>query len=168
MSAAATAGKFEFCAGCGASENCCVRTRTGLGRVASPPLLENELVLIASRCGRDSSEFSEQAAPFGGRAVRQTEGGCYFYHAGRCAIYDVRPFDCRIFPFDIREIEGRLHWIVYTTLCPVAFEPFDHFESAKSVLTSMRVSHDELLRFARHGRETMGSHPIRVLEPVRT
>lgn len=32
----------------------------------------------------------------------------------KCTIYEDRPFECRIFPFDIYNIDGSLTWIVYT------------------------------------------------------
>ena len=31
-----------------------------------------------------------------------------------CSIYNNRPFDCRMFPFDIRLINNKYHWIVYS------------------------------------------------------
>lgn len=32
----------------------------------------------------------------------------------KCTIYEGRPFECRIFPFDIYKIDGNLTWVVYT------------------------------------------------------
>ena len=31
-----------------------------------------------------------------------------------CSIYENRPFDCKLFPFDIYLIDGEYHWIVYS------------------------------------------------------
>ena len=31
-----------------------------------------------------------------------------------CSIYNNRPFDCRMFPFDISLINNKYHWIVYS------------------------------------------------------
>jgi len=30
-----------------------------------------------------------------------------------CSIYENRPFDCRLFPFDINKIDGKFMWILY-------------------------------------------------------
>ena len=32
----------------------------------------------------------------------------------QCSIYHHRPFDCRLYPFDIYLINGEYHWIVYS------------------------------------------------------
>ena len=51
-------------------------------------------------------------------AVKKKEGSteCIFWDAdvGGCAIYDARPMDCRLYPFDILSIENSYHWIVYS------------------------------------------------------
>ena len=46
-------------------------------------------------------------------------GGCMFLdRSGRCLKYDDRPFECRIFPYDITRIGGKLQWIVWE-VCPL-------------------------------------------------
>ena len=40
---------------------------------------------------------------------------CIFFDSERgCTIYQNRPFDCKIFPFDIRKINGEFTWIVFS------------------------------------------------------
>jgi len=41
---------------------------------------------------------------------------CTFWDEGKkiCSIYENRPFDCRAYPFDIRIIDGKYRWIVYS------------------------------------------------------
>ena len=40
---------------------------------------------------------------------------CVFWDENKgCSIYEHRPFDCKLFPFDIYLIEGEYHWIVYS------------------------------------------------------
>lgn len=41
---------------------------------------------------------------------------CVFWNSDscRCSIYENRPFDCRAYPFDILEVDGKYHWIVYS------------------------------------------------------
>ncbi len=36
---------------------------------------------------------------------------------GRCKIYDERPFECKIFPFDIEWVNKKLKWIIWE-VCP--------------------------------------------------
>lgn len=41
---------------------------------------------------------------------------CVFWDesVGGCTIYDFRPIDCRLYPFDILLMEKSYHWIVYS------------------------------------------------------
>jgi len=41
---------------------------------------------------------------------------CIFWDdsTGGCKIYESRPMDCRMYPFDIHYIDGSYHWIVYS------------------------------------------------------
>ncbi|WP_299290609.1 YkgJ family cysteine cluster protein [Nitrosopumilus sp.] len=41
---------------------------------------------------------------------------CIYWDAemGGCTVYDGRPMDCRLYPFDILFLNGSYHWIVYS------------------------------------------------------
>lgn len=41
---------------------------------------------------------------------------------GLCMIHESKPVDCRLFPFDIRKIDGTLYWIVWEVDCLIAQE----------------------------------------------
>ena len=160
-------GTFDFCGSCAANNNCCVRTRHGFGQVANPPLLPHEEVVIAAHTGLRIEDFAEPTVPSGnGVAIKREGEGCYFYQGGRCAIYAKRPFDCRIFPFDIIERQGDLFWIVYTSLCPINFDSDRYLASAKQALRDSDVQRTDLITFTRHGREEMSRHPFKILEKL--
>ena len=38
---------------------------------------------------------------------------CVFLKNNKCSIYEKRPVDCIMFPFDIRKIKGEFFWIVW-------------------------------------------------------
>jgi len=40
------------------------------------------------------------------------EKGCIFFVNNQCSIYNNRPIDCRLFPFDFKEIDGE-YWLIY-------------------------------------------------------
>lgn len=52
------------------------------------------------------------------RTIRTRAGlqSCIFFNHEKnfCGIYENRPFDCRMFPFDIAWIENEYHWIIYS------------------------------------------------------
>jgi len=51
-------------------------------------------------------------------AVKKKEGltECVYWDAltGGCKIYESRPIDCRLYPFDILYVDDSYHWIVYS------------------------------------------------------
>ena len=83
----------------------------------------------------------------GARLMRTGKGGCHFYREGKCAIYRVRPLDCRLFPLDIIEVEEhKFVWIAYTRFCPVEFDPFELLEQAKHLIPQLG---DNIVSYAR-------------------
>ncbi|MCK9596012.1 YkgJ family cysteine cluster protein [Candidatus Pacearchaeota archaeon] len=71
-------------------------------------------------------------------ALTTKEGNsCIFLDsAGKCTVYDDRPFECRIFPFDIQEIDGKFLWVIWTN-CPASSKVdcakmIDYFENTFS------------------------------------
>jgi len=48
----------------------------------------------------------------------KSDGSCIFLDSSSiCSVYKDRPFECRIFPFDIQEVGGRFFWVIWYT-CP--------------------------------------------------
>lgn len=46
-------------------------------------------------------------------------GKCCFLKNNKCGIYELRPFECRIFPLDIEKINGKIMWIMWLW-CPAS------------------------------------------------
>jgi len=51
-------------------------------------------------------------------AIKKKDGSteCVFWdgQTGGCTIYDSRPIDCKLYPFDILHVNDSYHWIVYS------------------------------------------------------
>lgn len=54
---------------------------------------------------------------------------CIFLKNNKCSIYEERPFNCIMFPFDIKRIKNKLFWIV-RELCYI---PKDSIEIEKEL-----------------------------------
>ena len=160
-------GTFSFCATCPAESHCCRRIRTS-DALEPPFLLRDEALAIATSTHKDLHDFTEPESTNGERlSLRSVEGKCIFYKSGSCSVYDLRPMDCRLFPFDI--IEGGLGqfiWIVYDDLCPATFDHKRHFENAKRVVAQSSYSAADLRSFADYGATIMKKHRYRVLEEI--
>jgi len=128
-------GTFEFCQAChDEHRGCCCAS----DKVDMPVFLNNELNLIRKQLPNhqiEKSTFSKSLTkPYQKSHVRQMKptekkdqdgklehNGCHFYDAEQqtCKIYDGRPIDCRLFPFDIRLSNSRKAYVIiyYTELC---------------------------------------------------
>lgn len=166
MTSLSTDGKFDICGRCKAHQHCCARIHTG--NIESPFLTPSEASAISHQTSLSQDEFSERADA-GSQLIslKSRNGNCYFYNKGKCSIYDSRPLDCRLFPFDIIETaDENFFWIVYNELCPEKFDYRDYFDAAKRLLANSCWSRDEIRDFASHGGNLVRSHSHTVIEPV--
>jgi len=63
--------------------------------------------------------------------TKRNSDECIFFDSEKgCSIYQIRPFDCKIFPFDIYKINGEYTWIVY------ACNPNSNWKWTESILES--------------------------------
>ncbi len=120
-------GTYDFCTEChNENKKCCCAAED----VDMPIILKNEADSLR-RKRRKLHEFSKPIVTHSAKnnaSIRQilskeTEGitHCYFYNCqeNRCNIYDNRPTDCRLFPFDIKLKKNTdEYWIgYYNELC---------------------------------------------------
>lgn len=124
-------GTFNLCSGCVKKDaTCCCDTN-----VDSPMLLPNEVNLIAKEKKLDKNkfckeiDFSKKYNDFSLKTLYQMRRGkdkksCYFYQNNECTIYNIRPIDCRIFPYDIKlEKDGNYYLVYYKTdMCQIKNE----------------------------------------------
>ncbi len=115
-----TQGAYGFCDDCvRINRKCCCANED----VDMPILLPFEVDTISKNYRIVQPEFCESRSknlyqmkrrPIAGTGLN----GCYFYNGERCTIYNDRPIDCRMFPFDIALLDGEYKLIYYTTICP--------------------------------------------------
>ena len=121
-------GTYQFCTNCHVENKvCCCAS----DEIDMPVLLRNEVQQIQSSSikNRKMKEFSHN---IGQTSIRQmksktcekdgcTISACHFYDidAHKCKIYDTRPTDCRLFPFDIKlDPHTNEYWLgYYDELC---------------------------------------------------
>lgn len=64
------------------------------------------------------TEFRNIVETIGNVSFFMNRARCKFVNSeGVCEIYALRPLDCRLFPLDIIEQDGRYYWCFYT-ICP--------------------------------------------------
>lgn len=67
--------------------------------------------------------------------LQKKDNSCMFFDQEKkqCQIYNERPFECKMFPFDIFKINGEYRWIVYSC------NPDSNWEWAESLLTDLEA-----------------------------
>ncbi len=109
-------GALDACRDCSGSK-CCGNIKHG-GTIEPPFLTSLDVEQIARFTGLHPDTFSDAVRnPHTGNEVRflktSSREGCHFLTEGRCGIHDFRPVDCRLFPLDMKKVEGELAWVIY-------------------------------------------------------
>lgn len=155
------------CRACTKSQTCCARISAD-GPIPRAFLFGKEAEKLRVRLGVRANLVVDVKC--GGEVVHvieATERGCALLGAGRCLIYEHRPLDCQLFPFDVQEDEhGRLVWVLYTSECTLGHARMHEFETARTRLVALAPSEGQLRRYARYGREFLSAVPMLVLGPV--
>ncbi len=104
-------GTYQFCNGCVGKFDCCCNCES----IDMPILLPFEAKNISSVTKRSIETFAEKKTN-NLYQMKRVDGDpkkeCIFFQNSRCSIYDNRPVDCRLFPFDFKEIDGE-YWVIY-------------------------------------------------------
>lgn len=119
LSAAESAdGSISACRNCSGTE-CCGILRAG-GPIEPPFLTLSDIEGISRFTGWRPSQFCEyRVNPHTGDTVAflktRSPQACIFFDAtdGRCGIFRSRPIDCRLFPLDVEERQGKYYWALY-------------------------------------------------------
>lgn len=114
-------GTFNLCQKCvHAKASCCSNSE-----VDSPMLLPDEAQEIAKITNEEIEKFAQPidfATMYNDKTLKtlyqmkrqDNSYACHFYKDCKCSIYDIRPIDCRIFPYDIKlEKDGNYYLIYY-------------------------------------------------------
>ena len=103
-------GTFKACSKCNGNKNCC----TNFEDVDNPIISSKEKELICQTTNCDNKVFAK--IEDGCYNINTIGGVCPFYKKG-CTFYDIRPNDCKLYPYDIRRVDGRLYLIRYKLEC---------------------------------------------------
>jgi len=104
-------GTYQFCNTCIGKFDCCCNCE----KIDMPILLPFEVKEISRIYKKPSDEFAKKLTEHLYQMKRiddDEKKGCIFFINNRCSIYEKRPIDCRLFPFDFKEINGD-YWVIY-------------------------------------------------------
>ncbi|MCV0393055.1 MAG: YkgJ family cysteine cluster protein [Nitrosopumilus sp.] len=81
------------------------------------PFLSPKEFLSIQKLGKGNFAKKIKINNISGYELDKKEGSdqCVFWDTEKgCTVYSERPFDCKVFPFDIYKIDGKYTWIVYS------------------------------------------------------
>lgn len=101
-------GTFSSCSNCKCVINCCQM----FDKINAPTLNAEEIGIIRKNFlnfydVHDTNLFTLK--------IKNTD--CIFFKNGKCCIYDIRPLDCRLYPFDIIKQNDKYYLILYKLSC---------------------------------------------------
>ncbi|MCG2699761.1 YkgJ family cysteine cluster protein [Candidatus Parcubacteria bacterium] len=92
---------------------------------------------------------------------------CIFFNKNKlCDVHNIRPFDCRFFPFDIMKINGIFTWIIWKLNCPIVInknkEEFEKYlqELEKTLLPKFKSHLENYSKFRIKGLMKKYKHEI--------
>jgi uncharacterized protein len=107
------------CTSCG---NCCVELK--------PPFTAKEIEQVSQRLNISSGQFKEKYTEFdeGKRYIKDIP--CSFLDGKKCSIYDIRPKDCKTFPYLQKdEFTSRLFGVIDNySICPIVFNVYEQLK----------------------------------------
>ena len=101
----------KLCGSC-QHQGCCTNS--------SVPLVFSEDLRALTSIGKSGKEYLQERTIKDKKVLaikkKNNSNVCVFWDETKkiCSVYENRPFDCRAYPFDIRFIDGKYHWIVYS------------------------------------------------------
>jgi len=101
-------GTFKKCTNCSEKINCC----ESFNKLNSPTLSIDEVNNIKENYTDFFDKIDDNTY-----VIKTINNKCFFYKNNRCQIYDKRPLDCRLYPFDIIEKENKYYLILYKLKC---------------------------------------------------
>lgn len=106
-------GTYSHCTECKLKHNCCNDFDSSIDNIM---VTKNEKDIILDRKGDDYAKYFKSISENAYHLIN-VEGSCPFYSEEGCSIYDIRPSDCRLFPYDIKNIDNNYYLIKYDLPC---------------------------------------------------
>ncbi len=101
-------GTFKKCTNCKKNINCC----QSFDKINPPTLCEYEVNEIGNKYTDFVDEICDDLY-----SIKIVNNTCIFYKNNKCEIYNIRPLDCKLYPFDILRKENKFYLILYRLNC---------------------------------------------------
>ena len=76
----------------------------------------------------EEMEHIEEVCPDRAKSFNRGHPCPFVTEEGLCMIHTDKPVDCRLFPFDVMKVDGKLYWVIWETGCPISKEEWRYSE----------------------------------------
>ena len=105
-------GTYSHCSNCKLNKNCCCDFKDKIDDII---ITKQEKLKILARVGIEYRRNFKRIKR-GAYNIINVDGKCPFFDNG-CTIYDIRPNDCRLFPYDLKVIKDKCYLVKYDLPC---------------------------------------------------
>lgn len=161
-------GEFSECINCPSNYNCCSKAKKH-GSIESPVMFDWEVDEVVEFYKLPKTVFIDNDRyPSSNSLNSVIDGtcGCVFFDGHSCAIYKLRPIVCKLFPFDIKEINGLIYWIRYTDICQLDSNFSIYLNNIKQLFAMAPFSYENIVHYLNEDAPLMHKLPHVVIEPL--
>ena len=137
-------GTYSHCSQCKLKNNYCNDFDKNIDNIM---LTKEEYDIIIDRVGKNYDRYFKLINKDVCHLLN-IDGICPFYLNDWCCIYDIRPADCRLFPYDIKEINNDYYLIQYDLPCGsnnVSEIPLDTINTLLTIIETYTAKENEKL-----------------------
>ena len=113
-------------------KNCCCDFDDGIDNIIATSEEKN---ILLKRVGKEYEKYFKKIND-SAYNILSINSVCPFYKNG-CTVYDIRPSDCRLFPFDLKNINGKYYLIKYDLPCGSKLVDEDNLDSIINTLKTI-------------------------------
>ncbi|MBE6153948.1 MAG: YkgJ family cysteine cluster protein [Firmicutes bacterium] len=125
-------GCYDICTNCFADGNCC----SSFDTINAPVLNKDELMQLIEVLKKD--DFYD-AVDDNLYKIRTNNNECIFLKNGRCSIYNFRPLDCKLYPFDIIKKDSKYYLVLYQLDCIEGYTIVDNFDCLDELIEKIKT-----------------------------
>ncbi len=124
-------GCYDVCNHCCVGGRCC----SSFDIINSPVLNNDEMTKIREILNSDEFYIAVDKNIY---KLKTNNNKCIFLKNGRCSIYENRPLDCRLYPFDIIKKDSKYYLILYQLDCTSDYKIVDDVNCVNNLIDKIR------------------------------
>ena len=124
-------GCYDVCTNCFCWGSCC----SSFDKIDAPVLNKEELMLLMEVLKRNDFYDVVDDNLY---KIRLNNNECIFLENGRCSIYNYRPLDCKLYPFDIIKKDSKYYLILYQLGCIENYLIVDNFDCLDNLIEKIK------------------------------